>query len=175
MCAEQPSGRERGLIAESGSVQMGTHHEFEHVAARGQRGQGHHEGPGPVRIVVVQGCGDHSVQHMRVHPLVAVGYPIGPKRRLIEPLHGGSVVTPAGVEQTETAGGHALPARVIELAGQHPGLFEPVSCAVEVAGTQIELGSQGLRPGQKRHPTLLVDQLKRARQRGGGLAALGAQ
>jgi hypothetical protein len=57
-------------------------------------------------------------------------------------------VSPRG-EQAQPAGGHAFPARVVDLAGQLPGLLEGISGLAEVVVSQVELGPQDLRPGLK--------------------------
>lgn len=59
-------------ITQATPVEVGAHDEFSHVAARGQRREGVHE-PGRVGPVgPVQGDGDRAVQHVSVHPLVAI-------------------------------------------------------------------------------------------------------
>ena len=169
----------RRRVAEAAAVQVGADHQLAHVAAGGQRRQ-RVDQPGRLGLVagehqVVEGGADHGVQHVRAHPLVAVGGPGAADAGLGQPGGRAGAVAPGGAEQAEAAGGHALPAGVVQVVGQRPGVLELVGGGVEAAGAEVELPLERLRPGQERHPAFRAHQLEGVGQGGGGLAALVAE
>src|SRR5918993_3119018 len=172
---EQPGRRDRRTVTEPAAVQVRAGDELAHVTPGREGPQRGHQRAPALLVALVDGGARGGVEHVAEHPLVTVGDPARPGRRFAEPPYGGRLVALMSLEQAEPPGGHALPARVVELAAQHPRLFEPVGGPVHVAGDQVELGLEGLRPRQQRHPALLADQLQRARDRDRRLAVLGAQ
>jgi hypothetical protein len=147
MSSASSRGGQRRRVAEAAAVQVGADHQLPHVAPGGQRRQ-RVDQPGRLGlVVVVQGGADHGVQHVRAHPLVAVGRPGAADAGLGQPGRRAGAVAPGGAEQAEAAGGHALPAGVVQVAGQRPGVLELAGGVLDPAGAEVELPLERLRPG----------------------------
>ena len=170
-----PGGGQGRRVAEAAAVDVGANDQLAHVAAGGQGGQGVDQAGGLGLVVLVDGDADHGVEHVGAHPLVAVAGPVAAGAGLGEPGGGAGVVAAGGAEQAEAAGGHALPAGVAQMGGQGPGVLELLGGRLDVAGAEVELALERLRPGQERHPAFRPDQLEGVGQGDRGLAALVAQ
>ena len=87
-------------------------------------------------------------------PHVPVWHPIAAAPGVGEPDLRGARVTPIKRQQPERPGGHPLPARVAQLAGQCERMFGVLAGLVPAAGRGQALGVQHLGPRQERVPPL---------------------
>jgi len=154
---------------------MCAYEQFTHLATRGEPGQRRDDRVGLVGLAAVEQVSGEGVENVRANPLVPVGHSAAAAGGLGEPSVGELVLAARGAQQSQTARGHALPARVVESAGEVPGAFESVGGMPTIAGSEVELGEQRLGPRQERHPPFLVDELDRPVECGGRLARFTAQ